>query len=181
MSGIAAARQDEQGALIDRLRQQRTDLVGYVRRTRQAFENLAPSALRGERIDKAKTQMQAVVEATESAADLIMTRAEDCLNAPPSETAEAYRERVTNACLAIIEACAFQDLTGQRIKKVMTLLGAIDTRLAALEAELGEPFGSEQDDVELGLIRDALLQGPALPNGGLSQKDADALLKRPGG
>lgn len=173
MKGVPA---DQVQALIDHLRRQRADLIGYVRRTRQAFENLAPSALRGERVDKAKAQMKAVVEATETAADLIMTRAESCLNAPPGETAEAYRARVSEACLEIIEACAFQDLTGQRINKVMTLLSAIDSRLEALETELGEPFGGEGG---ADLDGDALLQGPALPNSGaLSQKDADALLKR---
>ncbi len=165
--------------VIEQLRSQRADLISYIRRTRKAIEDFAPSALRGERMTQAKAQMKAVVETTESAADLIMARAEDCLNAPADEAPDAYRARVNDACLQIIEACAFQDLTGQRINKVATMLSTIEARLAALEHELGEPFGLEVEDPQLGLVDDVLLQGPALPNGGgITQHDVDAILRR---
>lgn len=164
---------------IDQLRRQRADLVNYVRRTRKAIEDFAPAALRGDRMNQAKAQMKAVVETTESAADLIMARAEDCLGAPADEAPEKFRARVTNACLEIIEACAFQDLTGQRINKVSTMMTLIEGRLAALEAELGESFGPDAKDGDLNGVDDLLLQGPALPNGGgISQADVDAILRR---
>jgi len=170
---------DRMSDVVEQLRRQRADLVNYVRRTRKAIEDFAPSALRGDRMDQAKAQMKAVVETTESAADLIMAQAELCLGAPADEAPEKFRSRVTNACLTIIEACAFQDLTGQRITKVTTMLNLIEGRLAALESELGENFGLEADDGGLSSVDDLLLQGPALPHGGgISQSDVDAILRR---
>jgi chemotaxis protein CheZ len=173
------ATRDQLQDMVGQLQRQRTDLVSYVRRTRKAISDFAPSALRGDRMDQAKAQMRAVVETTESAADVIMTCAEQLLAAPATETPEAYRTRVNEACMAIIEACAFQDLTGQRINKVATMLTMIETRLAALESELGEAFGVEAEDGPLASIDDVLLQGPALPNGGgITQRDVDAILQR---
>ncbi|BCW87591.1 hypothetical protein sos41_07210 [Alphaproteobacteria bacterium SO-S41] len=175
MSGASA---EELRSALDRITAQRGHLVAYIRRTRKAIEEFAPAALGGSRMAQAQQQMMAVVAGTESAADIIMQRAESCLEDKAGETPESYRARVSEACIEIIEACAFQDLTGQRITKVSTMLVTIEKRLAGLEAALGERFGGETEDMALDLVDDVLLQGPPLPNGGITQTDVDAILGR---
>lgn len=60
--------------------------------------------------------------------------------------------RIEAAFLAVLEACAFEDLIGQRL-----------TRLAMVASERSAP-------------QDALLNGPALPGQGLDQAEIDAWL-----
>ena len=170
-------RPEDPADAIERLTMQRTHLIAYIRRTRAAIAAFAPSALAGERMSQAHMQISAVLEGTETAAEVIMQRAERCLAADEGETYQQYRERVSNACLEIIEACAFQDLTGQRINKVAAMLRTIEKRLSDLEASLGEKFGDGMIDLTINTVDDLLLQGPPLPNGGITQSDVDAIMK----
>jgi chemotaxis protein CheZ len=79
--------------------------------------------------------------------------------------------------IKVYEACGFQDITGQRISKVVKALhhieGKIEALLAVFGADLSEPAAAEAP-----ASGDAsLLNGPALPSAaGNSQADIDALL-----
>jgi chemotaxis protein CheZ len=106
-------------------------------------------------------EAEAIVEALrgeiERAADVILTAAEQALRKSASartgdRSASADVER---ALLTILEACAFQDLAGQRLARLAAILA--DTRPA--DAAPVDP----------------LLYGPALPGDGLDQAAADAL------
>ena len=74
--------------------------------------------------------------------------------------------------MRIVEACSFQDVTGQRISKVVNTLAFIDDRLdTLLEAFDGVPDSvSDEDDGS-----DPLLNGPQLDGEGISQNDVDSM------
>lgn len=95
----------------------------------------------------------------ESAVDAILTAAEQGLRdvtAGRAGGADAFADIERQLC-AILEACAFQDLTGQRLSRLT----------AAVEAGLAAPAPTDGG---------ALLNGPALPGLGLDQAAADRLM-----
>ena len=76
-------------------------------------------------------ELEAVVQATENAANQIMEAAEaigDWLPAARDTAALAGRDRVN----AIFEACTFQDLTGQRVRRAIEHLQQVESMLGGL-------------------------------------------------
>ena len=81
----------------------------------------------------------------------------------------------------IYEACNFQDITGQRITRVIHALNGIEEKVGAIiEAfgESGDRFIPSESVTKAGNKSQdsALLHGPQLPKNAKSQKDIDALL-----
>ena len=85
--------------------------------------------------------------------------------------------------MRIYDACNFQDLTGQRINKVLTTLEYIEAKIVKLiklfgfQRDAEEMLNEKIDKVEKKVPRKnaELLNGPELPNGAPSQDDIDAL------
>jgi chemotaxis protein CheZ len=85
-------------------------------------------------------ELEAVVEVTERAANQIMEAAEaigDWLASGERDpgSVQAVAERIN----AIFEACTFQDLTGQRIRRAIEHLQKVETMLGGLIDENAEP------------------------------------------
>jgi len=75
-------------------------------------------------------ELEAVVQATEAAANRIMEAAEaigDWLR--DGKTDPAAMQDVNNRVNAIFEACSFQDVTGQRIRRAIQHLQQVETML----------------------------------------------------
>lgn len=84
---------------------------------------------------------------------------------------------VAAAVTRIYEACSFQDITGQRIAKVVTALKSIEARLESI----GERFGTVSGRADAAPVAPvtegrALANGPQMPGVGTSQADIDSLL-----
>ena len=98
----------------------------------------------------------------EQAADAMLAAAEmglgDINAARDGQTAAL--DRVERTLCAILEACAFQDLSGQRLSRLESLIATTQ-------------FGPAPD-------HDPLLNGPAAPGQGLDQDAADALFNDAG-
>ena len=90
-------------------------------------------------------ELEAVVEATERAANQIMEAAEAigdwvASDARDPASVQAVAERINS----IFEACTFQDLTGQRIRRAIEHLQKVETMLGGLIQETegeGPPAG----------------------------------------
>ena len=81
------------------------------------------------------------------------------------EGAEQYMNHITN----IYEACTFQDMTGQRLSKVIKALKDVESRLKAFfEGKKSNPMQAKTADEEL-------LNGPQLPGNAANQSDIDKL------
>jgi chemotaxis protein CheZ len=75
----------------------------------------------------------------------------------------------------VFEACNFQDLAGQRIGKVIAMLGGIEQQLAAMLAQYGgaaRPSAESANTADDGLINGPKLDGDT---GHASQRDIDAM------
>lgn len=162
------------------------DLADYIRETKTEIMTLRPEEISDEHLPVATVELDAIVRATEDATNSIMEAAEDIEEVAAGADAETS-EKLTGATTKIYEACSFQDITGQRIGKVVRALQEIEAKIDALI----EVFG-EEDEASRGARRaereaererlrqqaleeGELMEGPQLPEEAISQDDIDAL------
>lgn len=120
-------------------------------------------------------EMRAVVESTAAAANAIMECAEAVMQAP-NAGAESYRHVVEEQMLRIFESCSFQDLTGQRLAKVIEGLGQLESKLRTAEALLAAKVGQPEDDgTRDERSRRLLLNGPQPDSSRNTQAEVDRL------
>lgn len=153
------------------------NLSDYIARARDEIAELRPGDLQTERLPRAGRELEAIVRSTEEATNRIMSAAEAIMAADHADP-EAFRALVADRCMAIFEACSFQDITGQRITKVVETLTYIEQRVGRLNDALGAEFDeSVPVDSREGDAR--LLNGPALEGEGVAQDEVDRLLDEP--
>ncbi len=157
-------------------------LTGHIAQTRAEIAELSPQDLTTTKIPRAGQELDAIVKATEDATGEIMSAAEEMMAADGADPA-ALKAIVDAACMRIFEACAFQDITGQRIAKVVNTLSFIEERLSNLQKVWSESLGETIADAtkDEPVSEDAiLLNGPALAGEGINQSDVDALMNNAG-
>jgi|SRR5262245_5380006 len=131
-------------------------------------------------------ELDAVVESAERATQQILGAAEAIEDAANTLSASLKREQeqslaldIQDNVLRIFEACNFQDLTGQRIAKVLTTLKFVEERVAHMIEIWGgiEAFRPYALAAEASLNRNSLLHGPKLDDdtGHVSQDEVDAM------
>lgn len=160
-----------------RLSDELAALSGYIQRARDEISALRPGDIESEHIPRATDELDAIIAATEEATGTILDCAEQLealggrLDHDPAKEIEATVTR-------IYEACNFQDITGQRINKVIKTLRHIEDRVNAMLAVLGgEPGESPMVREPMNETDEsALLNGPQMPEDAISQDDIDALL-----
>src|SRR6185312_9744784 len=124
--------------------------------------------------------IHSAIAGMEKATQKILASAEvidDCARALAAALSDDYHhglaEDVQDHVVGIYEACNFQDLAGQRIGKVITLLIMIEERLAAMIAR-NSGTGAQPGEASrpTGLINGPRLDGA---DGHASQHDIDAM------
>ncbi|MFM2044169.1 MAG: hypothetical protein RLY86_2745 [Pseudomonadota bacterium] len=95
---------------------------------------------------KGGLELEAVVGITESAADRILAAAETILARVDMIGTPAEAEAIQTAVMAIFEACSFQDLTSQRVRKAIARLSAIEERLEAVVRGTTDDPNRRSDD-----------------------------------
>jgi len=142
--------------------------TGEPEELRQAVGRFAPTRLRSEQIPDALAELEEIRLQTEQSANVIMERAEALMDSSMDEA------------VGILEACAFQDIVGQRIGKVVEILQSMGTRLDDLIDETGVsdsvPLASDSEPEAERRRRELILHGPQLTGEGVSQDEIDALL-----
>jgi chemotaxis protein CheZ len=155
------------------------DIAVYIQNTKDEIGHLQANDLRSKHIPEAGHELSAVVTSTEEATTKIMECAEAILEADPSDM-EAYQQMVNDKMMDIFEACSFQDITGQRISKVVETLEYIESRVTRFAAAIGakdsEYPASEKEIKHKKRKKDLLLNGPAKEGEGVSQDDIETLL-----
>lgn len=149
----------------------------YISRLKQEIGALRVNELRQERIPSAHAELGTVVKATASATHEIMRAAEEILGAN-DDSLDRYRSRVEANVLAIFEACSFQDITGQRLAKVVDALSQLEERLGRFATAVNARDASAPSEAEAAAAerRAALmLNGPAPEGQAIGQDDIDKL------
>jgi chemotaxis protein CheZ len=169
-------------ALIDDsvIRRELKDIADYIQSLRREISALQANDLRHRRIPAAGHELAAIVEATEQASNTIMACAEAAMAADPSDPA-AYKAFVAGRMTAIFEACAFQDITGQRVAKVVETLEHIEARVSrfadATGAKDANGPASDKEAFEAERKLRLFIHGPPLAGEGAEQDEIDEIIE----
>lgn len=165
---------------LDALYHELKDLQAIIEDTRKEIGATYVGDVSDKHIPTATDELDAVVAATAEATGTIMDSCEQITQL--MENAEpALRDPVVEKVTGIFEACSFQDITGQRITKVISSLKQIETKVNALLSILTDKLPglennlkSDGADTREGDAR--LLNGPQMSDKAISQSDIDKLL-----
>src|SRR5436305_340290 len=131
---------------------------------------------------EASVELDSVVQATEAATSDILACAEHI-----QEMAWTMREQGVDGAVCdlldakateVYTACSFQDLTGQRTRKVIGVLRYLEDRINAMIEIWGLDGAMSAEAAETRAVETgkALLNGPAKPGQGLDQADVDMVM-----
>ena len=155
-------------------------LALFIRQARDDIAAVRPDEIRSTDIPRATDELDAVVGATEEATNTIMDAAEKLANIG-SEVGGDVETRVTEIVGSIYEACSFQDITGQRITKVVRTLKVIEGKVERLLRAFGDEAAAAGGQIAVAPDNDAaLLNGPQLPGKAMGQDEIDRLLAEMG-
>ncbi len=174
-----AARERDPISDVRLITRELAEVAEYIAHVKREIGALRANELYRERIPSAHDELGSIVKATASATHTIMAAAEEIL-CSPEQTFDAYRSQVETKVLEIFEACSFQDITGQRITRVVDALGQLEKRLsrfaAAVNARDSETGPVDPEDALRQARKDILLlHGPQDEAAAIAQDDIDAL------
>jgi chemotaxis regulatin CheY-phosphate phosphatase CheZ len=163
----------------DTIRSTIADMAEAIARTKAEIAAIRPSEDNFGTISNATIELDAIVSTTELATSEILANAERV-----QEIAWTMREQglepsfcdqLDGLMTQTYQACSFQDLTGQRIRKVVNVLHFLEERIEAMNLIWG---GKDTRGLkaETPSMEASLLNGPALPGEGLEQIGVDEIL-----
>jgi chemotaxis protein CheZ len=123
----------------------------------------------------ATDELDAIVEHTATATNAILTCCET-LDAVAEGLSGEPAAKLQDATTRIYEACGFQDITGQRITKVVATLKTIEAKVTYIVATFGSGAAGEDAGGPGEASEAALLNGPQHPAVAMDQSDIDRLL-----
>jgi chemotaxis protein CheZ len=157
-----------------------------IQQTKREIALLSEHGIDGAAMTRVAHELDAVVSGTEQATLRILKATEDIEQtanslaaALKSDHEQGMAEDIQDRATSIFEACNFQDLTGQRITKVVTTLKLIEDhigRMAEIWREIEKHQNTEPSRAPL-RAEEKLLNGPKLPDdpGHSSQAEIDAM------
>lgn len=152
------------------------DIANYIETMKKEIGVFQVNDLKESRIPAAGQELDAIVKATEDATNTIMENAEALMAADCTDIA-AYQALVNDHVMKIFEACSFQDITGQRVAKVVETLQMIEARVGrfaeAVHAKDVQGFLDEREAARAKRAESLLLNGPQLAGNGIDQKKVD--------
>ena len=183
ISEIVGTMEGDITALDLKVYQELQSLAGYIEAARAEIASIRPSELRDEYISSATDELDAVVDATEDATGRILDAAEQ-IQTIAEDVAEPAQTKLIELVTGIFEASNCQDITGQRISKVVRALKHIESKIGVLVSALGEEVqrareqaadssgetAAKQNDKEL-------LNGPQMPDNAIDQDEIDRLME----
>jgi chemotaxis protein CheZ len=169
-------------ALIDdsAIRSELNDIADYIQSLRREISALQANYLRNRRIPAAGHELAAIVTATELASNTIMECAEAAMAADLSNLA-AYKAFIAERMTVVFEACAFQDITGQRVAKVVETLEHIEARVSRFADATGTKDAngpaSDKEAAEVERKLRLFVHGPPLAGDGAGQAEIDKIIE----
>jgi chemotaxis protein CheZ len=172
---------------VQKLKSELDLIYAAINRTKQEIATLHVTGFQGPEMVRVTNELDAVVAGTERATEQILKAAEDIdqsantlAAAMKADYEKGIAGDIQDHVVKIFEACNFQDLTGQRITKVVATLKFIETHIMHMMEIWGGIEAFKDFTPEARAERDGdrrLLNGPKLEDevGHASQDDIDAL------
>ncbi|MEQ9345061.1 MAG: protein phosphatase CheZ [Thalassospira sp.] len=172
---------------LELIRTQIAEMNEHIHKAKVQIASLRHPKASDDRIVSATSELDAIVKDTEMATHTILESAEQIddlamtlKNSAPSEFVADHVEQIAFIVTKIFESCNFQDITGQRINKVVRTLEFVEERVHNMISIWGEEAFAdlpvpESDAKESEPDDSDLLNGPQLQGEGISQDDIDKL------
>jgi chemotaxis protein CheZ len=174
-------------AEIQKLKNELDLIQAAINETKQEIATLHVTGFRGPEMRRVTDELDAIVGGTESATENILNAAEEidqCANTlcamVKTEQEQNLSRDIRERTVQIFESCNFQDLTGQRITKVVNTLKFIEDHIVKM-MDIWGGIEALKDFAPAAMAERAgdakLLNGPRLGDeaGHASQDDIDAL------
>ncbi|PCI42479.1 MAG: chemotaxis protein CheZ [Rhodospirillaceae bacterium] len=154
-------------------------LADYIHAAKVEIGQIRPDDVKDDFLPSAKDELDAVVGAAADATNAIMDSCE-IIEKVMGDVSQSSADQLMDATTRIYEACTFQDITGQRINKVVTTLQHIEHRIDALVNVFGDEISKshKKTETEPAQTVDAgdFLEGPQRADKAKSQSEIDDLL-----
>ena len=156
----------------------------YLQRVRREIASLNCSADGVNKFETMGQQLDGIMESTSEASDTIMDAVEKSGEAVEKLAASltepsliALLDQISDCNNTVFEACAFQDLTGQRVAKIVKSVTYVETRVNKLMEIWGRHELERVDRLPAEKLTDdqKLLNGPQTKAQAISQSEIDKL------
>jgi chemotaxis protein CheZ len=114
-------------ATVEMVDYSETNLSGKLQQMHEQLARVV--ALPAERTRNSGIELEGIVNATEDAANRILSAAE-AIRASIEQSDIGEKARIIEQVNTIFEACSFQDLTGQRVRRALQQLQTVEDELA---------------------------------------------------
>jgi chemotaxis protein CheZ len=148
-------------------------IASYIQVTKHEIASLRANDGQKDVFATASDELEEVIGEAARATNEILSAAES-IERQKADAAERDRA-VGDAVTRIYTACAFQDITGQRIAKVIRTLKEIETRVAVLAMACSGEVQERATEATASSGEAGLLNGPQLTAHARSQDEIDAL------
>lgn len=177
---------DVTGIQDEKLRSEILNLFQYIQRMREEIAQMNSADNDKNRFETVTQHLDAIVQSTEDATNGILQQIEDIddvveqiRKAGTVDEMPALCDKIGEKTMQAIEACTFQDITGQRITRVVKSMQFVEERVNAMIDLWGrediEALGIELPSADKRTGDEALLNGPQLPGQEISQEEIDKL------
>lgn len=175
INSVVAKLQEQPKYSLKKAKQDLLEVVSVIHSARGELAALHSTSEKGD-IQTATDELDAIIGATEQASGTIMDACEG-IQELLDGVSEPQRSKIQDKVTEIFEACSFQDITGQRITKVVKVVKTIE---AKIEEFLGDTSllagqGAVKKDISE-WSDEELKNGPQLQGEGVSQEEIDKLL-----
>lgn len=150
-------------------------LSTYINGMRSELAQMRSIEISHNHIPTATDELDAVVEETAKATGAIMDACEK-IEQIAEKVDEAERGELTGIVTSIYEACGFQDITGQRITKVVKTLKNIENKVEDILSAFGHSLPRSAVGASSPQETASLLNGPQLAGPAVNQAEIDKLL-----
>lgn len=168
-----------------RLQSEVLNLIQYIERLRREIAGIAQlnddqAAFEG-MADRLDAIVESTAEATEvilSAVEVIDTAVDKLREHPDARTIDDLCDAITGQTVEATQACSFQDLTGQRVSKVIGSLRFVEERVNCMADICGQDQIASmtgQPKLEKQVDGGVALEGPQSAGNAISQDDIDKL------
>ncbi|GAA6212443.1 protein phosphatase CheZ [Hyphomicrobiales bacterium 4NK60-0047b] len=187
VSNLLTDEVEEKREELNQLRHEMGEIYKAIHDTKTQIMTIKESGADGHEMARAAEELSLIVKGTEEAtnnilhaAETVETNAGNLVASLQDESQQALACEIQEQTVGIFEACNFQDLTGQRITKVVKTFCFIEARILKMIEIWGGPdkfLGISAEELESRQGDNALLNGPALMDEEsiANQDDIDAL------
>ncbi len=183
---MTAGANGSQAEMDKRLHSEVRSLIQYITRLREEIAGIAREQDDQTAFDGMADRLDAIVDSTADATNSILTAMEDIDEAveklrahPEPAEIDALCDHISEKSMSAMEACSFQDLTGQRINKVVGSLKFVEQRVNSMAEICGRDeilnLGQDMEGVPEQMDGGVVLDGPQRAEDAISQDEIDNL------